>query len=251
MTAGGPPLFPGLLLTDLSFQPGFTPNDDQNPLIISVQESSPPLGVEPLVGRVMKVYVNQNKLIRKYLTPVGSTPPTPSELPPVPTDLKEITLRLDPTMFLRNSLERYCIVVECRQRKIEFLPPLITIVLITDFSETPLEDVLVPEEFKRAMPISPTVALPGTPNPLHTSPEWMPHPKHKTPSYVLCVPIQARPVDLINCDDDEKTVIDADNLSRLKLHLLSLGGLVANADYVDSDESEDEDGGSECSYVRL
>ena len=42
LTDGGPPLRPGLVLTDLSFQPGYVPNDDENPLIISVLESSEP-----------------------------------------------------------------------------------------------------------------------------------------------------------------------------------------------------------------
>jgi len=33
----------------------------------------------------------------------------------------------------------------------------------------------------------------------------------------------------------------------LKLHLLSLGGIVANADFVDSDEDEDAEGNEVCS----
>ena len=49
------------------------------------------------------------------------------------------------------------------------------------------------------------------------------------------------------CDEDDQIVVDPENLNYLKLHLLSLGGIVANADFVDSDEDEDAEGNEVCS----
>ncbi len=37
------------------------------------------------------------------------------------------------------------------------------------------------------------------------------------------------------------TFLDAENLQKLRLHLLSLGGLTENADFEDSDEDDDDD----------
>jgi hypothetical protein len=183
------------------------------------------------------------------LTPAGSAPSTPPEASEnsvaAPLDLSKITLKLDNPMFYNNSSYRYCIVVDYQIRKFELLPPTVTVVLITAFADKPLAEVLASEEFKRVMPISPTHPLPGTANPIHTSPEWMPHPKHKTPCYVLCLPIQVLPMNLEECDEDDQIVVDPENLNFLKLHLLSLGGIVANADFVDSDE--DAEGDEVCS----
>jgi hypothetical protein len=84
-------------------------------------------------------------------------------------------------------------VIDYKIREVDFLLPAITVVLITAFADKPLAEVLAPEEFKRVIPISPTPALPGSTSPIHNTPEWMSHPKHKN-CYVLCLPIQVLPV---------------------------------------------------------
>ncbi|KAJ2988568.1 hypothetical protein HDV02_005524, partial [Globomyces sp. JEL0801] len=201
-----------------------------------------------LIGRVMKVCINQNKLIKKYLTPVGSGPSTPSQSPPTTIDLSTLALKLDNPMFSTNSSFRYCIVVDCRQPSYAFLNPSITIVLITAFNDKPLNEVLVHDELNRVMPISPTVARPETGSQLITTPPWIPHPKHKTACYVLCIPIRVNVNQIEECDVDDTTFLDAENLNKLKHHLLSLGGLTANAEFVDSDEEESEDGDVEVWY---
>jgi hypothetical protein len=48
--------------------------------------------------------------------------------------------------------------------------------------------------------------------------------------------------ELEQCDEDDIIVLDIENLNKLKLHLLSLGGIFANADFVDSDDDEDAEG---------
>ena len=243
LTDGGPALRPGLKLADIALQPEYSENDDEHPFFITtIAEST--LGTAVLIGRVMKVCINQNKLIRKYLTPVGSIPTTPSGNGATAVDLATLTLKLDYPMFYSNSSYRYCVVVECRQSTLAIMPPSITIVLITAFGDKPLEEALAQEDFKRVMPISPTSARPGTACPLNTTPEWMPHPKHKTPSYVLCIPIQVNLTHIQECEEDDTIFLDSHNLHKLKLHLLSLGGLAANAEFVDSDEEEDDDDGS-------
>ena len=71
----------------------------------------------------------------------------------------------------------------------------------------------------------------------------MPHPKHKSPSYVLCIPIKVNLIQIEECDQDDTTFLYAENLHKLKQHLLSLESLIANAEFVDSDEEESDDGG--------
>ena len=103
------------------------------------------------------------------------------------------------------------------------------------------------EEFNRVAPIHPTPMQEGITinSPIHTTPEWLPHPMRKTPSYVLCIPIKVFPQNLRAFQDIIQ--LDADNLNKLKLHILFLN-VVANAEYEDSEyedseyEDSDDDG---------
>ncbi|KAL5036281.1 hypothetical protein RTP6_003866 [Batrachochytrium dendrobatidis] len=109
----------------------------------------------PLVGKVLSVSINQNKLI-KYLTPVGSSPTTPMGNPSTPIELSTLGLELEQLMFWKNTTARLCIVIDVQRRSeqsfLEESPP-ITIVLITGFDGKPLNEVISEEEFKRVMPI--------------------------------------------------------------------------------------------------
>ena len=212
-----------------------------NSLIVVVPDLPQSDTLEPLVGKVVKVCINQSKLLKKYLTPIGSNAATLAESTQNNANLSNLALRLENSMFTTNSCYQYCIVVNFRKPTVELIPPSITIVLITAFSDKPLERALAQDDFKRVMPISPTPAQDGTGIPIVTTPEWIAHPEHKTPCYVLCIPIQVYPAQLIECDEDYITALDADNLQKLKEHLVSLGGLTANSDYVDSDEEEEDD----------
>ena len=237
LTNDGTPLRRGLKLVDIPSQYG---SDDEHPLFITMR-GSPIVVARPLVGRVMKVCINQSKLMKKYLTPVGSTPSTPPETPQTTVNLSSISLKLDNPMFNTNSSYRYCIVVDCQPRTVELLPPVITIVLITSFDNKPLDEAIAKDDFKRVMPISPTVTQFDTASPLFTTPEWTTHPKHSSPSYVLCIPIKVNPENLDECEEEDATILDTENLQKLKLHLLSLGGIAANPEFVDSDEEEEDD----------
>ncbi|KAK5670824.1 hypothetical protein QVD99_002593 [Batrachochytrium dendrobatidis] len=184
-----------------------------------------------MVGKVLSVSINQNKLIKKYLTPVGSSPTTPVGNPSTPIDLSTLGLELEQLMFWKNTTARPCIVIDVQRRSeqsfLEESPP-ITIVLITGFDGKPLNEVMAEEEFKRVMPIRPTPSLPGTATPINTTPEWIPgNPKGKIPSYVLCIPIKVCVQNLRRIETELK--VDAQNLEKLKLHILSLGGISANA----------------------
>ncbi|KAL5036282.1 hypothetical protein RTP6_003867 [Batrachochytrium dendrobatidis] len=59
----------------------------------------------PLVGKVLSVSINQNKLI-KYLTPVGSSPTTPMGNPSTPIELSTLGLELEQLMFWKNTTAR-------------------------------------------------------------------------------------------------------------------------------------------------
>ena len=112
--------------------------------------------------------------------------------------------------------------------------------MITGFAGKPLNEVMAEEEFKRVMPIRPTPVVPGTADShrLSTTPDWGTHPKRKVPAYVLCIPIKVYPHSIRFLDD--LVQLDAQSLEKLKLHLLFLGGLQANAEFDDSDEEEEE-----------
>jgi hypothetical protein len=195
-----------------------------------------------LVGKVLSVSINQSKSMKKYLTPVGSSPTTPIENSPTPIDISTLGLQLEQLMFYKNTTARPCIVVHVEPRPLEQLPeepPTITIVLITGFGGLPLDEVMAEEEFKRVMPICPTPSLRGTAAPINTTPEWMPHSKRKVPSYVLCIPIKVYAQNLRRLDDSVQ--LDAQNLQMLKLHILSLGGISDNADFEDLEEDDSDD----------
>jgi hypothetical protein len=213
-------------------------------LFLTVQLSSPPILASvdsPLIGQVLSVSINQSKLMKMYLTPVGSLPTTPVENSPTPIDLSTLGLQLEQLMFYKNTTSRPCIVVDVQRDYNSVIEgvPLITIVLITGFDGKPLNEVMAEEEFKRVIPIRPTPSLPGTAAPINTTPEWMPHPKRKIPSYVLCIPIKVYAQNLRRFD--EPLGIDPQNLEKLKLHILFLGEVVANADFVDLEEEWNDD----------
>lgn len=217
-------------------------------LSLTVQLLSPPVSVSaqsPLIGQVLSITINQSKLIKKYLTPVGSSPTTPVENSPTNIDLATIGLQLD-QLFYKNTTARPCIVVDV-QRDYDFtlseIVPSFTIVLITGFDGKPLGEVMAEEEFKRVMPIHPTTSLSGTAAPINTTPEWMSHAKHKIPSYVLCIPIKVYAQNLRRFEDSFQ--LDEQNLQKLKLHILALGGINANADFVDSEEEDSDDDSDE------
>jgi hypothetical protein len=156
-------------------------------------------------------------------------------------------------MFYKNTTSRPCIVVDVQRdydwTVIEGVPP-ITIVLITGFDGKPLNEVMAESEFKRIIPISPTATHPGTGRAINTIPEWMPHPKRKIPSYVLCIPIKVYAQNLRRFD--EPLGLDPQNLEKLKLHILFLGEVVANADFVDlEDDGEDDEDDLEVNYEDL
>jgi len=180
--------------------------------------------------------------MKKYLTPVGSTSSPPIENSSTSIDISSLGLQLEQLMFYKNTTERPCIVVDV-QRDFDWTvlgenPP-ITIVLITGFGGQPLDEVMAEEEFKRVMPIRPTPSLPGTAAPINTTPEWMPHSKRKVPTYVLCIPIKVYAQNLRRPDDSVH--LDAQNLQMLKLPIISLGGISANADYEDLEEDDSDD----------
>ena len=184
--------------------------------------------------------------MKKYLTPVGtpigSSPATPMENSQSPIDLSTLGLELEQRMFTQNTTTRPCIVLEVQPRGVEQLPdepPTITIVLITGFSGKPLSEVMADDEFKRIVPIYPTALLPGMANAIRTTPEWLPHSIRKIPSYVLCIPIKVFPHNLHKLDD--MVQLDNENLEKLKLHIIFLGGVVANADFEDLDEDDSDD----------
>lgn len=210
-------------------------------LFLTVQLFSPSVD-SPLIGQVLSVSINQSKLMKKYLTPVGSSPTTPVENSPTHIDLSTLGLQLEQLMFCKNATARPCIVVDVQPRPLVQLPeelPTITIVLITGFDGKPLNEVMAESEFKRVIPIFPTATHPGTGTAINTIPEWMPHPKRKIPSYVLCIPIKVYAQNLRRFD--EPLGLDPQNLEKLKLHILFLGEIVANADFVDLEEEWDDD----------
>ena len=221
---------------------------EENGLSLTVQLLYPPVSVSaqsPLIGQVLSITINQRKLIKKYLTPVGRSPTTPVENSPTNIDLATIGLQLE-QIFYKNPTARPCIVVDVQPRPLEQLPeerPTITIVLITGFDGKPLGEVMAEEEFKRVMPIRPTPSLSGTAAPISTTPEWMSHEKHKIPSYVLCIPIKVYANNLRRFEDSFQ--LDEQNLQKLKLHILALGGIHANADFVDSEEDDSDDDSDE------
>ena len=182
-----------------------------------------------------------NKLIKKYLTPVGSTASTPVENSPASVDISSLALQLEWLMFSKNTTTRPCIVIDV-QRDYDWaaIEGPITIVLVTGFDGKPLNEVMAEEEFKRVIPIDPTPSYPGTISPINTTPEWMTHSKHKVPSYILGMPIKVHPHYLHRFEDSVK--LDEQNLQKLKLHILALGGISANADYVDLEEDGSESG---------
>ena len=220
-------------------------NSSRNALIVKTRSfplNNGSIPVEsPLLGQVLLVYINQSKLMKKYLTPVGSTPSTPVENSPMPVDISSLGLQLDQLMFWKNTTARPCIVVHVEPCPLESLPPSITIVLITGFGGLPLDEVIAKEEFKRVIPISPTQSLPGTATPINTTPEWMPHSKRKVPSYILCIPIKVYPHNLHTFEYSAH--LDRQNLQKLKLHILALGGISANADFEDLEEDDSDDDG--------
>ena len=107
-----------------------------------------------MVSRIIIAHwwVNQNKLMKKYLTPVGSSPTTPVESSSTPIDLSTLGLELESTMFTKSTTPRPCIVIDV-QRDYDWTvigaPPPITIVLISGFDAKPLCEVMAEEEFKR------------------------------------------------------------------------------------------------------
>lgn len=177
-----------------------------------------------------------------YLTPVGGTPKTPEESPTKKHDISTLGLRLDQLIFYKKNTSRPCIVVHVEPRSSEIAlnePPCITIVLITGFSGKSLNEVLIEEEFNRVMPIAPTAAQQGTADPISTTPAWLPHSNRKVPSYVLLVPLKVYSQNLRSFE--EPIYLDDQNLEKLKLHLVNLGGLRANEDFVDMEEDDDDE----------
>ena len=145
-------------------------------------------------------------------------------------------------MFFKNATARPCIVLSVEPRPLQQLPeesPTITIVLITGFDGKALNEVMAEDDFKRIMPIRPTLAHLKAAAPIATTPEWIPHDKRRTPSYVLCIPIKVYAQNLRRFDEPVR--LDHQNLEKLKVHILSLGGIVANADFVESDDDDEDD----------
>ncbi|KAJ2986296.1 hypothetical protein HDV02_006782, partial [Globomyces sp. JEL0801] len=99
-------------------------------------------------------------------------------------------------MLYKNTTERPCIVVDVQRdydsivTEIPVVPTFAIIVLVAGIGDQPLNEVIAKEEFKKVMPIVSTLSLPGTGGPINTTPEWKSHPKHKVPSYILCIPIK-------------------------------------------------------------
>jgi hypothetical protein len=223
-------------------------------LFLAVQLFSPPFPASvdsPLIGQVLSVSINQSKLMKKYLTPVGSSPTTPVENSP--THIYSLGLQLEQLMFYKNTTSRPCIVVDVQRgydSTVTEMVPSFTVVLITGFDGKPLNEVMAESEFKRIIPISPTAIHSGTGPAINTIPEWMPHPKRKIPSYVLCIPIKVYAQNLRRFD--EPLGLDPQNLEKLKLHILFLGEVVANADFVDlEDDDEDDEDDLEVNYEYL
>ena len=222
-------------------------NSSKNPLIVktlsSALNAAPTSVKSPLIGQVLSVNINQNKLIKKYLTPAGSSCSTPVENSPESVDISSLGLKLEQSTFFRNTTARPCIVINVEPRPLEVEleePPNITIVLITGFNGKALDQVMAEEEFKRLMPISPTPSLPGTAaTPINTTPEWIPHSRRRVPSYILCIPIKVHSLYLHRFE--EPIQLDEQNLEKLKVHILALGGIEANADFVDLEEEEEND----------
>jgi hypothetical protein len=118
--------------------------------------------------------------------------------------------------------------------------------LITGFDGKNLNEVMAEDEFKRVVPIAPTSVQRGTAMPINTTPEWIPHPKRKVPSYVLCIPLKVYLQYIRRFE--ESVQLDAHNLEKLKLYILGLGEISANADFVDLEEDSDDDYYLEAPY---
>ena len=225
-------------------------------LFLTVQLFSPPFQASvdsPLIGQVLSVSINQSKLMKKYLTPVGSSSTTPVENSPTHIDLSTLGLQLEQLMFYKNTTSRPCIVVDVQRdydSTVTEIIPSFTIVLITGFDGKPLNEVMAESEFNRIIPIIPTSSHPGTGTAINTIPAWIPHPKRKIPSYVLCIPIKVYAQNLRRFE--EPLGLDAQNLEKLKLHILFLGEVVANADFVDLEEEwDDDEDGLEVNYENM
>lgn len=200
--------------------------------------------MKSLVGKVLSVSINQSRLLNKYITPANSVATTPVENSPTHDDISTLGLKLEQAFFFKNTTSRPCIVVDVKRDydwSIIGSDPPITIVLITGFDGKDLTNVMAEDEFKRVMPIAPSSAQRGTAEPLRTTPEWTPHTKRKTPSYVLCIPLMVYPQNLKQFEDSDSVHLDDQNLEKLKVHILSLGGISANADFVDLEEDSDDD----------
>lgn len=96
------------------------------------------------------------------------------------------------------------------------------------------------DDFKRVVPIHPTLSTKSEMGPpIKTQPAWVPHPWRKIPSYVLCMPIKVYPCYLKPVE--ESVQVEASSLEALKTHVLFLGEVVANADFIDEESEEESD----------
>jgi hypothetical protein len=107
------------------------------------------------------------------------------------------------------------------------------------FNGERVDRVLPEEELIRIMPIEPTPTQPNIARSVRTQPAWDTTPKSKIPSYVLCLPIKVFPQNLRHIETDIK--LDEESLQALKLHILSLGSIKANAGYYWIEDEDDDD----------
>jgi hypothetical protein len=202
-----------------------------------------------LVGKFVKVNINQNCFMKKFLTPVGSPLPSAATTPPrighPALDLEQLSLSLDKKMLTLNTTTRPCLVLEVKElpltdafgKDYRFQ---CTIVLVTGFSGVALEKAIAPEEFSRVLPIHPT-AVPSflSASSIHSIPEWTTSQNQKVPSYVFCAAITVTLPHLFRLDND--CHVDETTLERIKDRVIACGPLTANTDYIDSDDSDDEE----------
>lgn len=206
---------------------------------------------DALIGQVFSVKINQSKLLNKYLTPAGSRPATPAGAPLTHTELLSVALNLEDHIFEKSSTARPCIVIEERPERMRQVPVdrNLTIVLISSLQAKPLREVMAEEDLNRVAPIFPTTVQPGVGPLLHTEPEWIPHVHRRIPSYAICMPINVHRSRLQRFEDSFR--LDAESLALLQNHVISMGSVISNADYQDSEEDETDDfdyadDGSDC-----
>jgi hypothetical protein len=206
---------------------------------------------ESLIGTFAMVEISLKSIMDKYLTPIGSAQsssagtPTGTSTPPV-IDLEALALNLEKHMFTKKPKNRPCLILDVDTVPI---PTALTsefkckIVLVSGFDDKSITTVLNPTDYVKVMPIYPTRMDPLLKDltcQIKSTPEWIPAKGRKTPSYILCLPINVTTHQLRRLK--EECCLDDHNLQKVRLQTYLSRNFSAQADFFDSEEEEDDDG---------